>query len=487
MKRSSKSSGHKLPGALFTLVCFAGAITGLLFFWMDINQVLVKRSEDPVGTLSYKRHVVQRRFEDRLVWNQIPRESPVYNGDLIRTANLSDAVITFVSKDSVSLSENSLVHIRYDEETSSFIELLSGDVSLISASGRLGILSGNQKMLPESGGILRVRRGAEGTEARVLEGRTEISSPGAVRNLEAGQAVKAGPDETVDMAEILVVSTPLPNQELQAAENPSPVTFSWNRLSPAEYVRLEIARDRNFTELVYAADEYDTTGTVVPLPPGAWWWRMFQAEQGSPPPASAAQDGRLLIMEPPPAAVPDIAFGLSPDPAAGTGEDTFKLPVLWAVPAAPTPAAPPVLPPMETAPPETPPVQTIPPPPTAPDLLPAPEGLFPPPDAVIDPVYLKTNDRIVFGWDPVAGANAYILTIRRGLSVNLYLVREPRFVFTGLASLDNGEWQWQVEAVSLSASGETRRHGELADSGFRLDVPRPDAPEVDNPGIIYER
>jgi hypothetical protein len=71
--------------------------------------------------------------------------------------------------------------------------------------------------------------------------------------------------------------------------------------------------------------------------------------------------------------------------------------------------------------------------------------------------------------------------------VNLNLVREPRFVFTDLPSLDNGEWIWQVEAVSLNQSGGFSRHGENAESRFSLAVPRPDAPRLNNPGIIYER
>jgi hypothetical protein len=484
MKRSSKYAENRLPGFLFTLVCCAGAALGLWLFWMDINQVLVRRSEKPVGTLSYKRHVVQRRFEDRLMWNQIPKESPVYNGDLVRTSDLSDAVITFVTQDSVNLSANTLIHVRYSEGSTSFLELLSGDISLVSASGRMGVLSGTRTLLPDSGGILRVSRDAGGTEARVLAGHAEISSPGGARGLEPGQSAKIGPDETVDMTETLVVSGPLPNQELQAGENPAPVAFSWNPLSPVEYVRLEIARDRGFTELVYAADEYDSTGTVVPLPPGAWWWRMFQAERGAPLPSGPAQDGRLTILEPPSsAAVPEIAPAPSPGLAV-SGGDSFDLPVLHAVPAS---AAPPAALPEETPPPETPPVEPPPPQPAAPVLLPMPGGLLPPAETLIDPAYLRTGARIVFSWDPVAGANAYVLTIRRGLSVNLHLVREPRFVFTSLASLDNGRWQWQVEAVSLNAKGDTSRHGEPADSTFILEVPRPDVPEVDNPGIIYER
>jgi hypothetical protein len=467
MKKSSKSSGNKWIDVLFILACFAGAAFGFWLFWTDITQVLLKRTEEPVGMLSYKRHVVQRRFGDRLMWNQIPRESPVYNGDLVRTSDLSDAVITFDSEDSVRLAENSLIHIRYDKEADSFIELLSGDISLVSTSGKIGVISGNQKLVPVSGGILNVRRGPAGTEARSLTGRTEIFSPdGVIRSLEIGQTARAGGEGSVDIAEDMVVLRPLPNQELRADTNPMPVPFSWTGdLSPAEYVRIEVAGDRGFTDLVYAENEYYEAGTVVPLPPGIWWWRVFRGEQGSSLPPSAAQ-GRLTILEPLPPPEPEAVFVPLLLPAASDAEGSSVFPVLHSVPAAS----------LAETPVETPPA-----------LLSAPDGLFPPSGTVIDPVFLRTGARIVFSWDLVDEANAYIVTIRRGLTVNLYMVMEPRFIFTNLASMDNGVWTWQVEAISLDSSGGIRRHGESAGSVFRLAVPRPETPQVDNPGIIYER
>jgi hypothetical protein len=481
MKRSSKSRENKLPGVLFTLICFAGAAMGLWLFWRDINRVLAKQSEQAVGMLSYKHHVVQRRFEDRLMWSQIPRETPIYNGDLVRTSELSDAVITFVSDDLVSLSENSLIQVHYDEETNSFIELLSGDVSLVSVSGKIGVLSGEQKLQPGPGGAIAVRRGQGGTEARVLAGRAEISSSGETYTLEAGQSAGAGPEGTVDITETLAVSEPLPNQELQAETSPMPVTFSWTPLASNEYIRLEVARDQDFTDPVYTGDEYRTSGTVVLLPPGAWWWRMFQVEQGSPLPSSPVQDGRLTVLEPLPSARAALPPGTALVTAPPEIAALLSLPVVRSAPVNPPPVeaspAPPVAPDESSGPARS----------AVPALLGRPEGLFPPPETMVDGVYLKTSSRIVFNWDAVYGANAYIFTISRGLTVKLHLVREPRFVFTDLASLDNGRWTWQVEAVSLDSDGGIRRHGEPAGSSFSLAVPRPNVPQVDNPGIIYER
>jgi hypothetical protein len=84
-------------------------------------------------------------------------------------------------------------------------------------------------------------------------------------------------------------------------------------------------------------------------------------------------------------------------------------------------------------------------------------------------------------------ANAYICTLRQGETVNLQLTREPRLSFDQLTALRNGECVWQVEAIQLAPDGGIQRHGEVAESRFIISVPKPEAPQINNPGIIYGR
>ncbi|MDR1895064.1 MAG: hypothetical protein LBQ61_10340 [Spirochaetales bacterium] len=447
MKKSSPSTNPSPPspaGILFTVLCVFGALLGFWLFWSDLNRVLAERSEQPVGRVTYKRHTVQRRLEDRLVWSLLPAESPVYNGDLIRTAELSDATITFVSQDRVTLSENSLIHIQYNEETQSFIELFSGNLSLFSVSGKMGVLWKNQKLFPDSGGSLDVRLVNGGVETRIRAGRAELTGAAGLHTLEAGQGAALSGEGPVEVTPALIVTRPLPNQEFNAGTDPEPLAFAWTGAEPsASLVRLEVARNRNFSDPVYSAGS-DANEAVVPLSPGTWWWRLFQEE-----PPGEALEGRLTILPPP---LPAAEVPLSP-------------PALPAEAAPPSPSSPRV----------------------SPSLLPASRNLYPPGDTIVDAYYLRSSSRIIFSWNSVAGANGYIWTLRRGLSVNLHLVREPRFVFTDLPSLDNGIWDWQVEAVFLDSAGGISRHGLSAESRFILAVPKPLAPQVDSPGIIYER
>jgi hypothetical protein len=468
---------------LFTLFCLAGAAWGLSMFWGDINRVLVKSTEQPVGVLSYKRNTVQRRFESRHLWNQLPRESPVYNGDLIRTSEMSDADITFYTEDKISLSENSLIHIRYDKKTGlSRIELASGEISLSSPTGAVSVIAGGQELRLSAGGALQVKGDQERVEVQSIAGSVKVSGPGGPYTLDAGKTITSGKGEISEAAESVVMLQPLPNQEMDDGQ----INFSWTNLTvpPDEYVRLEAASDRRFSNVVQASDNYDpeVTEAEMNLEPGVWFWRMFQAKRGSTVPTALLREGRLTVNEPAPAPEPAAAPPPPPPPLASPlalAELSSGRPVSSQPPAqTPAPAAAAPARPVPAPPPS---------PPPRPALLPAARLIAPAEGALVDGAYLKTERRLSFRWEAVRGANAYLCTVKQGETVIMELVREPRLVFSRFGALRNGDCSWQVEAVQTGGGGNFQRRGETVESSFTLAVPVPQAPVVVNPGIIYGR
>ena len=538
-KRNSKSGEPKTSPAftrrtalrvLFILLCLAGSALGLWLFWTDLNHVLYRTNEEAAGTLSYKRHTVQRRFENRLVWNTLPRESPVYNGDLIRTAELSDALIAFGS-DTLSLSENTLVHIRFDKQTGTSIELLGGSVNLHSQSGRTLILAGGRELRPEAGGSLEVRGGPETASIHVLRGTALLSTPSGkpglsgnsvpveTERLEAGYTAVAGAGGLGFTEDPLVVQSPLPDE----SSEDHTLRFSWINKNAAagEGVRIEVALDRRFTDLAYQAEEYDpqVSAAELTLSPGVWRWRVFLVRGGAEP-LSVPREGRYTILAPSPetpvtdnaAAVPgaDASGGTTAETApgsanapgsAGTSATGTPAPVL-ASPlilgslssAAPTTASPLLLPALEpeasfaqaaqaqtrTA--QTRTARTVPP-----NSLSRPGGLYPPAGTVVDGAFLLQERRFRLSWNRVDGADAYICTVRQENTVIMNQVREPLVTFEQMGALANGPCSWQVEAVQLDRAGNVSRRGGIAESDFIIDVPRPSPPEIDNPGVIYGR
>lgn len=107
-KRNTKFRTSDLAAIL---ICIAGFSTSIFFFSRSLNQSLKKSSADEIATITFKYRSAQRRLADRVVWDRLQNNSPVYNGDIIRTADLSEATIYFVDGNRMDLHENTLVQI----------------------------------------------------------------------------------------------------------------------------------------------------------------------------------------------------------------------------------------------------------------------------------------------------------------------------------------------------------------------------------------
>ena len=119
------------PLDLFVTIFFlAIAIIGVELFRRDLMQTFSLQNVEPVGTIVIKRNIVQRRLSDRVVWDRLANESPVYMGDLIRIAEVSSATL-YVDANSIDIDENTLIRIaRAADGQGLRIVLSEGSLSL---------------------------------------------------------------------------------------------------------------------------------------------------------------------------------------------------------------------------------------------------------------------------------------------------------------------------------------------------------------------
>jgi hypothetical protein len=131
-------------------------------------------------------------------------------------------------------------------------------------------------------------------------------------------------------------------------------------------------------------------------------------------------------------------------------------------------------------------------------LLPRPANRLPRDGKVIGGAELKTNRRIVFSWDPVAGATGYLFALENA-DMGTAILRQGPTAETSLALddltlLDVGAFVWRVEAVLAEPPGRGQadlgtiiQRGEIGENRFRIDFNLPAAPETQEPGILYGR
>lgn len=131
-KRSTRSKASFADVLIFVL-CSLGAAAALGLYYKDINSFSLKNNETAVAKIYFKKNVVQRKFIDNDIWERVNQESPVYNGDKIRTAQDSEIHAQFEKTGTkIQLKENSLIQI-FSNKKEKGIDFLSGEILLASA------------------------------------------------------------------------------------------------------------------------------------------------------------------------------------------------------------------------------------------------------------------------------------------------------------------------------------------------------------------
>jgi hypothetical protein len=293
-KRNTKSRAADL---LIILLCFAGTCVSGFAFWREYNRTLVKLNEAPVGNIVFKNRTVHRKIENRIAWDRLKQESPVYNGDTIRTAEASEAFITFedaITK--VSLYENTLMQVFYDSRGAR-IDFSGGNFDVSSGARSVFIANGAATIEIESDSQARVNRDSEGFILSVLEGQAKLDDG---TELESGATLSFMDDGAVDTNPAIAVTSYGPFARiLGSADGTASAVFTWNAVnfSPDTHVILEVSQDRGFSRIVQTRDASGDSSVSVPLLTGEYWWRAYPVQGDSREvPGRGYASGRIEVL-----------------------------------------------------------------------------------------------------------------------------------------------------------------------------------------------
>jgi len=296
MKKKRNTKFRALDLAII-LLCLGGAAASGTAFWREYNRTLLKLNEEPVGTITFKKRVAQRKFIDRVVWDRLKQDSPVYNGDTIRTIDQSEAYITF--RDQVahlSLDANTLIQIFWNEVDGARIDFSGGNIEIISNAGKgIVITSGSSEILVE--GQASLNRGNEGFSLSVLEGQANFDGT----KVEGGNILamdSKGAVSTTPM--IAMTSFGSSARVIGAAGTASPVVFSWiaSNFNSDTHVVVEVSRDWSFGRIAGSRDVNGGTTASIPLETGSYYWRAYPANGGSREPANSSYPSGTLEVIP---------------------------------------------------------------------------------------------------------------------------------------------------------------------------------------------
>ena len=123
-------------------------------------------------------------------------------------------------------------------------------------------------------------------------------------------------------------------------------------------------------------------------------------------------------------------------------------------------------------------------------LLSSPRYIQPGNNEVISLRQLTTERKIVFEWDRVPDANAYIFSLYGNSDKHDLLVFSPpspetTFELTDLSLLNMDDYSWQVEAVLVSRNGSIERRGVVRQQSFEVYIQRSNTLQLKNQGTTY--
>ena len=280
MNGEKRDSGYFRLTDLFIIIVFLSiAAFSIDMFRRDLLQTINLQNVEPVGTVVIKRNTVQRRISDRVLWDRLARESPVYIGDLIRVANISAATL-YIDDNSIDIDENTLIRISRAAGGEGLRLVLSeGALSLAAGTeGRNVSLDLNGVQVQAArGSVLSAGASGGGISVQVNEGNAQIvEAGGTVRGISSGSVIAVDAGGTERPARAAVVTRPVPNARyVKPAKEPLTVNFSWNRVNLAsnERLRLEIAADRNFNRVSGVIENLNAQAQAQ-IDTGFWHWRL---------------------------------------------------------------------------------------------------------------------------------------------------------------------------------------------------------------------
>lgn len=277
----------RLAETFFVLLCFCCSAFSVYQFWKCLNAALTK-NEEPIATITFKYKTAQRKFLDDLLWDRLRQNSPVYEGDTIRTADLAEATIYFSDGNVMDLQENTMARISLKDGAEA--DISSGKVTVRTSQKSSARIKSGDSVVEVSSGTNLTAGGAENGQISVAvqSGSAALqSSSGVSVNLEAGQVTEVSSSGEF-IQRNLIVNEPSENQRvLNFTTDDYPINFDWK--GDSNKITIQVALDKSFNNVVYNQLFENVENAEVKLPSGTYYWRMT-GEQNE------EVDGKLSIL-----------------------------------------------------------------------------------------------------------------------------------------------------------------------------------------------
>ncbi len=292
--KAKKRKSTILIDIIIIIVCLIGAYFSIKQFFLEINKTLEKENEQPIATITFKQNTAQRKLSDRVLWDRLQQESPIYNGDIIRTSELSEATITFIDNNQIDLYDQTLAQVFFDEEKGTLVDFSGGSIALSSDNSEKGItlVSGDTTVEISTGTNITATMAPvtdasdtkstnsslavqveSGKANLIVKGQEELA-PQSV-TLTKGTALEIFPDGNIQEPQITVQYPENNARYLHQTTDTIPVTFEWTNNQEDTSLELQLSQKNDFSIIDKRIDISEINKTNVDMQDGNWYWQII--------------------------------------------------------------------------------------------------------------------------------------------------------------------------------------------------------------------
>lgn len=145
-KKKNTRLTNNVLNIIIGIICFAGVAVCLSLFWADINFSYLRANEKPIAVIYFKKNTAQRKFLDSNIWERLKTASNIYNGDIIRTGDISEAQAVFNDSSRIDLHANTLIQV-FDKKNKGRIEFVKGSITVLSSKNESFKINAGNKVL----------------------------------------------------------------------------------------------------------------------------------------------------------------------------------------------------------------------------------------------------------------------------------------------------------------------------------------------------
>ena len=240
--------------------------------YIDYTSRLSTDRSDQIGTITFKKKTAERKYSDQMIWEDIARESPVFNYDTIRTADGSSAVVNLKDGTKIDLDQNTLVMLSLTAAGAD-IDLAGGSVFADAgeaAKGALNIRAGDTKVSVTGGALSLTKTAEKAFDINVASGSATVTGAAGPVSVGANQGLQISAGKAEVKKTAVALDSPAPNAyHLAIGSGSADIPFSWRGEGNGT---LEISPDRAFGRNVIKRT--GASGLTERIAKGDYYWRV---------------------------------------------------------------------------------------------------------------------------------------------------------------------------------------------------------------------